>query len=119
MSKFKILILFNILLFSFPHKIVSQNHEWKGKTELKNGVQYIYNPKEGLWDNDQKKELKLVPQFTIGKEEGPKEHLFATVKDITVDDKGNIYVLDKDCVHIYSKSGKHLITFGREGQGGN
>ncbi len=35
--------------------LYGQPSGWKGKTEIKKNIHYIYNPQQGLWDNDPSK----------------------------------------------------------------
>jgi hypothetical protein len=52
----------------------------------------------------------------IGAVDGPGADVFATVKDIEVDNSGNVYVIEND-VRVFHPTGRILGTAGRPGQG--
>ena len=68
----------------------AQKAEWKGKIETENGVKVIKNPKEPLYGE---LKLELQEDLSIGREDD-KNYFFYVVKDIAVDSKSNIYVVD-------------------------
>jgi hypothetical protein len=97
----------------------AQPENWKGKTEVKDGITYIHNPEQGLWDNDPGKKLTIEKIFSIGSLNADDEYLFSWVKDITTDSAGNIYACDfkEQRIQVYDKTGKYIRTIGRKGQG--
>jgi hypothetical protein len=108
------ILISSLFFFTYLH---GQPSGWQGKTEIKKNIHYIYNPKQGLWDDDPSKQITLEKRFSIGYYEGPEDYLFALVREVIVDSNGRIIVLDKDCVRIFDQSGKHVLTFGSEGEG--
>ena len=65
------------------------------------------------------KELKLEEILSIGEEYGDMNNTFYILKDINIDNKGNIYTLDRGdlIIRIFDKNGNFKNTFGRSGQG--
>jgi hypothetical protein len=63
--------------------------------------------------------LVIREEFSIGKEEGDQNYMFAQISDLCTDDKLNIYVLDsrKMLVMVYDKNGLFKFSFGQAGQG--
>ncbi|HYV98148.1 MAG TPA: 6-bladed beta-propeller, partial [Gemmatimonadaceae bacterium] len=63
--------------------------------------------------------MTLVSDAAIGKPDGPDAYVFGYVRAIDVDSAGRVYVLDLQAheVRVFSKSGEHLRSFGRRGQG--
>ncbi|MCX6577460.1 MAG: 6-bladed beta-propeller [Candidatus Aminicenantes bacterium] len=93
----------------------AQRAEWKGKIETENGVNVIKNPKDPLYGE---LKLELQEDLSIGREDD-KNYFFYVVKDISVDSKRNIYVVDARNYRIqkFDQNGKFLQTIGRQGQG--
>jgi hypothetical protein len=66
-------------------------------------------------------EIRIVftEELTIGEAEGDENYMFGNNIAFNTDGEGNFYVADYDSNRIlkYDPEGKHLLTFGREGQG--
>lgn len=88
------------------------------KIKIENGVQVVYNPKNPAPPPGSPKSLILIEDLSIGKDE-VEDFIFSEIRTIEVDEDENIYVLDEKevCVKIFNKNGKHIITFGKKGQG--
>ncbi len=88
------------------------------KIKIENGVQVVYNPKKPAPPPGSPKSLILTEDLCIGEEE-TEDFVFSGIRTIEVDDEGNIYVLDAKevCVKVFDRSGKHIRTFGKKGQG--
>jgi hypothetical protein len=58
-------------------------------------------------------------ELSIGVPEGDEAQMFGSSVQFNVDEKGNIYATDWDAKQIkkFGPDGKHLLTFGRKGQG--
>jgi hypothetical protein len=58
-------------------------------------------------------------ELSIGVVEGAEEYMFGSSVVFNVDDRGNIYALDWDKKQFrkFGRDGKHILTFGRAGQG--
>lgn len=93
--------------------------EWQGTIEVENGMTVVRNPAEGIWDLQGRPGLSLVKERQIGALDGPAELTFAGISDIAVNSSGEIYIADRRLAEIrkFDKDGKHILTFGRKGQG--
>lgn len=91
----------------------------KIKIKKENGVTVIYNPKKPSPPPGMPTELILKEDLSIGVKEGQEEYMFLDPVDMDVDDKGNIYVLDRKAFHIkvFDKDGQFVRTIGKKGQG--
>ena len=92
---------------------------WKGSINVVDGVTFVKNPKEGLWDSDYGSKVTLITEKQIGMDDGPDEFLFVYLTDVAVNSKGDIYVSDRQLNEIrkFDKNGNYLSTLGRPGQG--
>jgi len=112
-----ILLSLGTFVICLPLSTLGQNQKpaWKGKIETENGVKVIKNPREPLYGE---MKFDLQEELSIGNEDD-KNYMFYVVKDIAVDLKGNIYVLDARNFRIqeFDRNGKFLQTIGRQGQG--
>lgn len=92
-----------------------QEPKWKGTIETRRGINIIKNPTKPLYGEIH---LELEKDLSIGNEED-ENYMFHLAWHITVDRKGNIYVVDWGAKHIqvYDNQGKYLHTIGRGGQG--
>jgi len=106
-----IFISFLILLISFG----GQKAEWKGTIEEEDGIKVIINPEEPLYGEIK---FELEEDLSIGREDDD-NYMFFRVRDIEVDNQGNIYVADMSNYRIqkFDKNGKYIQTIGRQGQG--
>jgi hypothetical protein len=93
-----------------------QKAEWRGTTEVMDGVTVVKNPKEPMYHEEV---LSLEEELSLGEPEGQEEYMFSLPTSIAVDDEENIYVLDSKEVHIkvFDNKGIHQKTIGRRGQG--
>jgi hypothetical protein len=96
-----------------------QKAEWKGTIEEVDGITIVKNPKEGLWDSEEKANVTIIQERQIGELDGPEEFLFDYISDVAVNSKGDIYVADRRLneVRKFNKDGEHLLSLGRRGQG--
>ena len=110
------------LLISFSFGLFScgaPEGQWKGTIEEIDGVTWVNNPQEGIWDEEESHEISIQQELQIGQMDGPEEYLFSYISDIAVNSKGDIYVADRQWTDIrkYSQDGEYLMTIGRKGQG--
>lgn len=118
--KFKKAVL--ISTFSFISVLImfiacgKQGSEWEGTIEEVEGVTVIRNPKEPVYIEDV---FSLEEELSIGETEGGEEYLFSQIRDIAVDEKENIFVMDVKESHIkvFDRNGEYLRTIGKKGEG--
>lgn len=105
-------------LFFFTY-LYAQPSDWQGKIEIKNDIEYVHNPEQGLWENDPTKKITIEKIFSLGSLEAPEKYLFSWVSAIITDSDNNIYACDskEHRVQVYDQNGKYLRTIGREGHG--
>jgi len=110
-----ILILLVIMIFS----CTQNGTEWQGTIEEVDGVTFVRNPEEGLWDLKEEANVAIVKERQIGELDGPEEFLFVYITDVAVNSKGDFYVADSKLneVRKFNKDGEYLLTLGRFGQG--
>jgi hypothetical protein len=89
--------------------------QWKGKVFTEHGITVVSNPKEPIYGRVQ---LDFEEDLRIGSE-SDSNTLFYRVRDVGVDNKGDIFVVDmSNCrVQKFDSLGKYLQTIGRSGQG--
>lgn len=99
---------------------------WAGSVDtLANGVLVVSNPSQGLWESGVGSEStpsgpwRLVEDLRIGSVDGEDLEAFGEVRDLVVDDRGRIHVLDGLAVEIrsFDTDGSALGVMGGEGQG--
>jgi len=96
--------------------IDDQKAGWKGQVEEEDGVKVIKNPQDPLY-GEIKLELEL--DLSIGGDVADENYIFYSIREVEVDEQGNIYVLDsRQCrIQIFDKDGKYLQTIGCKGEG--
>jgi len=112
----KLRISLYILVISYVFLACAhKNTEWRGSIEVKNGVKIVKNPREPIYSG---KILSLTEELNLG-ESSTEQFLFYNIKELDVDHKLNIYVLDWMArkILVFDQSGKLLRTIGRKGQG--
>ena len=96
--------------------ILITSHICFSQEQIIDGIPNIINPDKGSNSN-----LKFIfkKQLVIGGEEESEDYIFERLIDFTVDEKGNIYLLDFSAcsVFIFDSEGNYLRTVGRKGQG--
>lgn len=109
------IFLFVIMIFS----CTQNKSEWQGTIEVVDGVTFVKNPEEGLWDLEGEANVALVQERQIGELDGPEEFLFTYITDVAVNSKGDFYVADRQLneVRKFNKDGEYLMNVGRFGQG--
>ena len=104
-----------LIVFTFLTSCKQQKTEWQGTIEVVDGVIVVRNPAEPLFGDI---DLELVQDLSIGNELD-ENYLFYKVRDIGVDTRDKIYVLDAGNrrIQVFNKSGKYVKTIGQRGQG--
>jgi hypothetical protein len=89
---------------------------WKGKITKEGDVTIVKNPKEPIYKDTV---ISLKEDFSIGGAGATGAYMFSYLRDIAVDQNGNIYALDlRDCcIKVFDRTAKHVRTIGRRGQG--
>lgn len=92
---------------------------WDGTIEGRDGVVHVTNPAEPLWPSDGEPRLRLELEQTFGVDEEPAQATLAGVRDLAVDDDGNVYVLDAWDARIvaFAPDGAVVWSAGRAGEG--
>ncbi len=118
MKKHSLIFIIFICIF-LSASCSQQKSEWKGKIEMVDGVTFVRNPEEGLWDLKEEANVAIFKERQIGELDGPEEFLFIYITDIAVNSKGDFYVADRmlNEVRKFNKDGEYLFTIGRFGQG--
>lgn len=108
-------ISFVVLLITLCISYGQHQTEWRGKIEYEDGVKVVVNPKEPLYGEIT---LELEEDLSIGND-NEDDYLFFNVRDVEVDEAGNIYVLDtgNHRVQKFDTSGNFVQTIGKKGQG--
>jgi len=109
-------IVFILSVFNIFISCEQKKAKWKGTIEEIDGVTIVKNLKEPMYEEGV---LILEEELTIGKIIKGEEPIFVVISGIQVDSKGHIYVLDGRArrIRVFDKDGKHIRSFGREGQG--
>jgi len=65
------------------------------------------------------KAIIFKEELSIGVAEGDENYTFGSLVVFNVDNQGNIFAMDWDDKHVkkFGPDGKHILTFGRAGQG--
>ena len=89
------------------------------KIEKEDGVTIVRNPEQPAAAPGAPKALTLEENLRIGVMEGEDEYMFGFLRSVQVDEEENIYILDAEFikVRVYDRKGRHLRSFGKEGEG--
>jgi len=92
--------------------------QWKGTIDEVNGITIVKNPKEPMYA-DHNGIFSMKQDLSVGIKEGPAEYMFSRLRDLDVDEDGNIYALDQreSIVKIFNSQGTYVRKVGRKGQG--
>ena len=106
------------LIICFTALLACQKFEegkWKGTIEEEEDVTVVKNPREPMY---RKEVVAFEEELSIGESEGPEEYLVSTITSFTVDDEGNVIILDiRLGIKVFDKNGKYQRSIGRKGQG--
>jgi hypothetical protein len=115
-SKYRGLILAGIILTS----LFGAPSSWqKAKIEKKDGLAIIHNPKGPVQEKGFPSRLSLKQDLCIGKNLEGEDYMFSQIGGVAVDVEEDIIVIDEKeiVVKVFDKTGKHIRTFGKRGQG--
>ncbi len=106
--------IFVCSLFAWP--FFSQKRDL---TQLEKNVPTVLNPLNPSPRKGQFSHMYITEDLRIGTVKGSDEYMFGEIREIAVDDDGQIFVLDikKTQINVYDKNGFYKKTIGRHGQG--
>jgi hypothetical protein len=78
-SKWIAVTLLAVSAFIITSSCGEQNIGWKGTIKEVEGVTYVRNPKEGLWNSQAKADVVFVEECHIEELDGPEEYLFVAI----------------------------------------
>jgi len=90
--------------------------QWKGTVVKEGEVTVVRNPKEPMFKGQV---LSFAEELSIPTTGAQEQYLISEIRQIVVDDQGNIYILDRKAsdIKVFDGSGKFVRTIGRKGQG--
>jgi len=90
-----------------------------GKKERSTIGNFIHNPARGKWDREGGWKVSFQYVLSIGVAEGDENQQFYKASDLTVDEEGNIYILDSgnNRVQVFDANGDFKFSFGKAGKG--
>ena len=90
--------------------------QWEGSVKVVEGVKIIMNPENPMYPGNI---FNLEEELSIESNNTNSQEMFQTIVSLAVDDKGNIFVLDKKAadIKVFDKDGRFMKTIGRRGQG--
>jgi hypothetical protein len=113
--------LFWIVLITIVTAFLTANGLLAQKIKIKteDGIPVVYNPKEPVQIKGLPTKLNLREDLTIGKDTEDTNYMFSGLQHCQVDEQEYMVAADwKEAqIRIYDKSGKHVRSFGRKGQG--
>ena len=94
-------------------------YEQEPKIEKKNGLTIIRNPKKPVKQEGLPTNLILKKDLVIGDSQDNEDYMFSQIGGVAVDLEENIIVVDEKeiVVKVFDKTGRHIRTFGKRGQG--
>ncbi len=91
----------------------------KDLTQIDKNVPVVFNPLNPTPSRGQSTHMYITEDLRIGTVKGRDEYMFGEIREIAVDNEGQIFVLDtkKTLINVYDKNGLYKKTIGRHGQG--
>ncbi|MFC2167275.1 6-bladed beta-propeller [Acidobacteriota bacterium] len=114
--KFSLFFLFFTVTSISTGLISSQKKDLSG---VDKNVPVVSNPLNPTLIKGQSSQMYITEDLRIGTVKGSDEYMFGEIREIAVDDDGQIFVLDtkKTLINVYDKNGLYKKTIGRHGQG--
>jgi hypothetical protein len=91
--------------------------DWAGtETTDEEGVLHVMNPPEPMSGEET---VGMTEMWRIGGDTDDDAEFFGVLNQVTTDEAGNVYLLDRQLteVKIFSPDGEYINTIGREGEG--
>jgi hypothetical protein len=110
------LVIFVILPVIISWACSRKQEGWQGTLEEVDGIVVVHNPKTPIHTDFV---LELKEDLKIGEAEGPEDYMFTNIRDLAVDDDGNIYAADYEdaCIKVYNRVGEFVRRISQKGQG--
>lgn len=91
----------------------------KDLTQIDKNVPVVFNPLNPTLSRGQPTHMYIIEDLRIGTVKGRDEYMFGEIREIAVDNEGQIYVLDykKTLIRVFDKNGLYKRTIGKFGQG--
>lgn len=109
------------LLATFAAVACDSAEQWQGTIEERDGVVYVSNPREGLWQGRDPAPIRFELEQTFGVDAEPKEEVIGTFgyRNVAVDADGNVYVYDRTAGQLLSFAADGSLRWrgGGPGQG--
>ena len=107
-----------VFAFLFIFLLFSPVNAQKIKIKILDGVQVVSNPKNPAPPKGTPTKMVLKEELSVGEGEQEAE-MFSQMTAVTVDDEGNIYILDREenIIKVFDSKGKFVRSFGKQGQG--
>lgn len=108
-----------IFLFVWMYPVSTSSSLQTKQIETDKNVPVVSNPLNPSPQKGQPSFMYLTEDLRIGTVKGSDEYMFGEIREIAVDDDGQIFVLDtkKTLINVYDKNGLYKKTIGRHGQG--
>lgn len=92
---------------------------WTGTIEERDGVVYVDNPAEEMWQERETPPLRFELEQVFGAESDPADAIIGAIRGVAIDDAGNVYVLDRQPLRVvsFAPDGSVRWRAGREGGG--
>ena len=115
-SAIKIILIFVFICFLSAWPIASQK---KGLTQVDKKISTILNPIMPAHNQNKPSQMYITEDLRIGEAKSRDEYMFGEIREMAVDDDGQIFVLDtkKTLISVFDKNGLYKKSFGRHGQG--
>jgi hypothetical protein len=111
--------LFLILLLAWQLPAPGSSLQKTEQIKTDKNVPTVINPLNPTSRQGQPIHMHITEDLRIGTVKGGDEYMFGDIRQLAVDDDGQIFVLDtkKTLINVYDKNGLYKKTVGRHGQG--
>lgn len=111
--------LLYILFFVSNLSALASSPQKIDQTKIDKNVPTVFNSLNPTPRQGQPTRMYITEDLRIGTVKGSDEYMFGEIREMAVDDDGQIFVLDtkKTLINVYDKNGLYKKTIGRHGQG--